>query len=150
MQIYITNTTVVVYLIDVCEEDILNHLNTIEPVIEEVRHLRKKQVEIRTIKMQKSDLIEHRVLRYLSDTDIALLRTAKSNDAVLITDDKKLIEAAKVNNVRVIDTPRLITVFAFNGVLDYEKALEILNDLSNVYNRKYAVEKAVRNLKEWR
>ena len=150
MKIYIANSTVSVYLLDIKEADILAHTKTIQAVKEEVMHLRNKELPVDEIKIEKSKIEDTPELPYLSFVDRSLLETAKARNAVLITDDRKLANAAKKNNVMVLNTPRFISELAFDNFLSYEKAEQVLMDLKPLYIRVAIIEKVIKNLKNWR
>ena len=150
MEKYLINTTVTIYLIDIAEINIVANFYTINDVIEEASNLRNVKIDIRLMESNNVDLTETPLLKYLSETDLKLLQTAKSHDMVLVTDDKKLAKVAKINNVRIIDTPRLISTMAFNGSVQYNTAREMLKRLDIIYNRKQIVKKTLQDLEEWR
>lgn len=150
MENYIINTTTSVYLTDLNEIEIFQHVKTIKEVITELNQLRKKQIKVDLIETKNIKLMDTPLMKYLSDVDIDLVKTAKSYNAILITDDRKLAHVTRLNNVRVMDTPRLICTLAFGGIIGYGKANDILVNLAIIYNRKQAVKRAINTLNEWR
>ena len=150
MKVYLVNTTFSVYMLDIKESEIFRYVKTLNGVTEEVKHLRKTDINIEQLKAEKAEIEEKSELRYLSPVDLSLLQTAKSTDYVLVTDDRKLAKAAEKNDVMVLSTPRLISELAFDGIISYEEAERILSDLKAVYIRVDAIDKTIKNLKNWR
>ena len=151
MKNYIVNTTFVTYMSDIHENEFFQYVETIREVKEEILHLRRiNDIEIDEIKKENADLIKDKAFGYLSDVDCILLETSKAHKKILVTDDKKLVKTAMLNEVMVLNTPRLITTLAFNGAISYEKALDTLQRLRVYYNRKKALDKVIKDLENWR
>ncbi len=115
-----------------------------------MQHLRKiNDVNVEEIKTRQ---IRTHAPEYknLSDVDLSLLETAKKENLILVTDDKKLEKAARSEGVQVLDTPRLILAFSFGDIITYEKAREILGGLTYFYNRLHSIKRALKHLEEWR
>ncbi len=151
MKEYIVNSTFIAYMLDMGERMLFEYVETIPEVRDELKFLRSQtDIQIEVLKIKDADILKSDILQYLSDVDLYLLKTAKSLNKTLITDDKKLAKAANMNVVKVLNTPRLITNLAFKGFIKYEKAMDLLNELLFFYNRKQAVKKAIKDLNEWR
>ncbi len=88
--------------------------------------------------------------KMLSDTDLELLQTAKAMNFVLVTDDKKLIAAAHLNNVRVLDTPHFLHRLLIDGKWDESTTLGVLGELKNFYNRSHVIDRVVKDIENWR
>ena len=85
--------------------------------------------------------------KWLSETDVRLLGTAKALNAVLVTDDKKLMAAAKENGVDSEDTPHFIE--SLGGKLRKEEALDLLDRLAPLYLRRKVIERARERIERW-
>jgi len=85
--------------------------------------------------------------RWLSTADIQLAAAAKSSGFVLVSDDKKLLSAAKQNKTKCLDTPHFIE--SLTGKIEKSEALEILARLKPVYLRKKLLESVEKRIRSW-
>ncbi len=146
---YISNTTLVTYLYEIGETSLFDNIVTIKEVKEEFEYLKKSQKpRIEEVPASRKG-VQNEYTKNLSTVDLLLLQTAKEG-YVLVTDDNTLKKAAVNEGVKVLDTPKLIMIFAFANIISYEKALEALNNLMAFYNRKKVIKKAIKDLNEWR
>lgn len=144
---YLVNSTYCVYMLDVKRLHFSDSVFTISRVVEEVRHERGL-IDAPLVGFHKAEVdVESKML---SDTDMELLQTAKAMDFVLVTDDKKLIAASHLNNVRVLDTPHFLHRLLIEGKWDENTTLSVLEELRNFYNRSHVIDRVVKDIENWR
>lgn len=150
---FLVNTTVFVYFSEV-SPDFLGKVgaSTIREVAGELSHIvgdneageMLQGVEVLKSRRRSSGASEP---RWLSDADRALLATAKALGAELVSDDKKLLAAARESGCRCTHTPGFIESLAQK--IGKEEALEILEKLLPKYLRRKLVESAVERVSRW-
>ena len=147
MRKYLVNSTYCVYLLDLRELYFDESIVTINNVVEEVKHERGVVIEAPLIPIKKTSVGGKTDL--LSNTDLALLQTAKVMNYILVTDDKNLIKAAHHNSVQTIDTPHFMHRLLMENKWSEEKTINILNRLKSIHNRIYIIEKVIKDIKNW-
>lgn len=149
----LVNTTVLVYFSQVRPE-FPSRLGvaTIGAVASELEHV-IGGAEAKEI-LEGTDVLQARRSRalrvegnWLSDADVALLSTAKETGRLLVTDDKKLLAAARKNNCDALDTPHFIE--SLSQKIDKQEALEILERLRRFYLRRKVIDAVVEKIERW-
>ena len=84
--------------------------------------------------------------RWLSQTDLELLNSAKEGNYLLVTDDKKLTGQARLEKVKVIDTPHFLESKA--ELLGKEEVIIFLELLQQFYLRKSLIAGVLGRLKK--
>ncbi|MBI5159142.1 hypothetical protein HY992_03410 [Candidatus Micrarchaeota archaeon] len=148
MQKYLVNSTYCIYMLDIGQLYFDESVETIRDVAEEVLHEKGVVVAASIVPIKKA--VVQGKTELLSDADLALLRTAKASDRVLVTDDQKLGVVACRNGVRRLDTPHFIHRLVIEGKWPEEKAVDALGRLKAAYNRVHVVDKVMHDIRNWR
>ncbi len=85
--------------------------------------------------------------KWLSDADISLLKAAKATGRVLVSDDKKLLAAARESNCACEDTPRFIE--SHSQLIGKEDALAVLRKLQPIYIRRKVLDATLDRVERW-
>jgi len=147
MRRYLVNATYCIYLSDIGQLYFDKSIYTIQDVVDEVKLERNIEINPSLVKSKKVNLQLKSNL--LSNTDINLLQTAKAMDYILVTDDKGLIAIAYHNGVHPLDSPHFIHRLLIENKWTKEKAINTLNQLKSFYNRKYIIEKVIKDIQNW-
>ncbi len=145
---YLVNSTYCIYLLDVSTPYFDDDIFTINEVANEVTNERGVKIDAKTIASRKATVIVRS--QRLSEVDLKMLETAKAGNYILVSDDKKLITAARDNKVKAIDTPHFMHRLLIEKKLSEEKVKGILMNLKGKYNRTYVIEKVLRDIENWR
>ncbi len=119
-------------------------LATIKEVLHEVKHLVKDPVALSDIDSNFSiiETVRNELPgqdKSLSEVDVLLVQTAASSNSMAISDDKKLVNFAKMNKCKAMTSPQFIEWCASRGQIDKADAIEALEKLELIYVRRKAV-----------
>ena len=154
--IYITNATFLTYIVMI-DPHLLKKidLKSIPAVIGEVKNniydpYFDKNVDhlIGTVKGKKKPMMPLNVERHLSDIDKSLLSVALANKkhCLLVTDDNKVRQVAKINKIRTLITPTFIEYLTKKDEIKKENAIKLLTNLKVIYIRKNYVVRSIERL----
>ncbi len=145
---YLVNSTYCIYLLGAAVPYFDEDVFTINEVANEVTNESGIKIDAKTIASRKATIIVRS--QRLSTVDTIMLETAKAGNYILVSDDKKLITAARDNKVKAIDTPHFIHRLLIEEKLPEAKVKEILIRLKEKYNRTYVIEKVLKDIENWR
>ncbi len=147
------NTTFLVYLSQT-KPEILQKLetSTISSVAVEVERIldkteaRELLLNVKIVNTEKAKLAGDDG-KWLSQTDVDLLRTAKTKGMMLVSDDKKIIATAQKNHISIKDTPHFIE--SQPGKISKQEALEFINQITSIYVRRKILKQINERIKRW-
>ncbi|MFQ6071520.1 MAG: hypothetical protein ACE5KT_02315 [Methanosarcinales archaeon] len=130
---------------------------TIRPILNETKY----NIDDVYFNLNSEELIDvldtnkvHQSLEYktrkLSIVDKKLLDAANEfkKSCILVTDDRALRHAAKLNNINTYTTPTFLVYLCKQGIFCKEEIINLLDKLKNIYVRKKKVEKILKRMKK--